>query len=158
MDVFEAVCTLLAVRSYLDTSAPDAVVRRIVKAGRPEETARFSRGDRPRPARRCHERNFVRAPSTIGGREPGNKALRPLLGMASLATNLAVDLAIRPALAPARRRPAACPTRESGSEFSRGGRAAARFTAVSSWRRIRCGLNHHHGFQHHQRFDHHHGC
>jgi nitroreductase len=34
MDVFEAVRTLLAVRSYQDTSVPDAVVRRIVEAGR----------------------------------------------------------------------------------------------------------------------------
>src|SRR2546430_13912706 len=35
MDVFEAVRTLLAVRSYRDTPIPDAVVRRIVEAGRP---------------------------------------------------------------------------------------------------------------------------
>lgn len=34
MDVFEAVRTLLAVRSYRDTRVPDAVVRRIVEAGR----------------------------------------------------------------------------------------------------------------------------
>jgi hypothetical protein len=34
MDVFEAVRTLLAVRSYRDTPIPDAVVRRIVEAGR----------------------------------------------------------------------------------------------------------------------------
>src|SRR5215467_6762698 len=34
MDVFEAVRTLLAVRRYRDTSVPDAVVRRIVEAGR----------------------------------------------------------------------------------------------------------------------------
>ena len=34
MDVFEAVRTLLAVRSYRDTPVPDAVVRRIVEAGR----------------------------------------------------------------------------------------------------------------------------
>src|SRR5207248_11677888 len=34
MDVFEAVRTLLAVRSYRDTPLPDAVVRRIVEAGR----------------------------------------------------------------------------------------------------------------------------
>ena len=34
MDVFEAVRTLLAVRSYGDTPIPDAVVRRIVEAGR----------------------------------------------------------------------------------------------------------------------------
>src|SRR5947207_15842385 len=34
MDVFEAVRTLLAVRSYLNTPVPDAVVRRIVEAGR----------------------------------------------------------------------------------------------------------------------------
>jgi len=34
MDVFEAVRTLLAVRSYKDTPIPDAVVRRIVEAGR----------------------------------------------------------------------------------------------------------------------------
>src|SRR5213078_5246973 len=34
MDVFEAVRTLLAVRSYQDTPVPDAVVRRIVEAGR----------------------------------------------------------------------------------------------------------------------------
>jgi len=34
MDVFEAVRTLLAVRSYRDAPVPDAVVRRIVEAGR----------------------------------------------------------------------------------------------------------------------------
>ena len=34
MDVFEAVRTLLAVRSYQDTPVPDSVVRRIVEAGR----------------------------------------------------------------------------------------------------------------------------
>ena len=34
MDVFEAVRTLLAVRSYKDAPIPDAVVRRIVEAGR----------------------------------------------------------------------------------------------------------------------------
>src|SRR5499426_824329 len=34
MDVFEAVRTLLAVRSYKDTPVPDDVVRRIVEAGR----------------------------------------------------------------------------------------------------------------------------
>jgi nitroreductase len=34
MDVFEAVRTLLAVRSYRDKPVPDAVVRRIVEAGR----------------------------------------------------------------------------------------------------------------------------
>ena len=34
MDVFEAVRTLLAVRSYKGTPIPDAVVRRIVEAGR----------------------------------------------------------------------------------------------------------------------------
>ena len=34
MDVFDAVRTLLAVRSYQDTPVPDAVVRRIVEAGR----------------------------------------------------------------------------------------------------------------------------
>lgn len=34
MDVFEAVRTLLAVRSYQDRPVPDAVVRRIVEAGR----------------------------------------------------------------------------------------------------------------------------
>jgi len=34
MDVFEAVRTLLAVRSYRDTPIPDDVVRRIVEAGR----------------------------------------------------------------------------------------------------------------------------
>jgi len=34
MDVFEAVRTLLAVRSYRDTPVPDAVVRRIVEAAR----------------------------------------------------------------------------------------------------------------------------
>src|SRR5499426_3470301 len=34
MDVFEAVRTLLAVRSYRDTPVPDEVVRRIVEAGR----------------------------------------------------------------------------------------------------------------------------
>lgn len=34
MDVFEAVRTLLAVRSYRDTPVPDAVVRRIIEAGR----------------------------------------------------------------------------------------------------------------------------
>jgi nitroreductase len=34
MDVFEAVRTLLAIRSYRDTPIPDAVVRRIVEAGR----------------------------------------------------------------------------------------------------------------------------
>ena len=34
IDVFEAVRTLLAVRSYRDTPIPDAVVRRIVEAGR----------------------------------------------------------------------------------------------------------------------------
>lgn len=33
-DVFEAVRTLLAVRSYKDTPIPDALVRRIVEAGR----------------------------------------------------------------------------------------------------------------------------
>ena len=34
MDVFEAVRTLLAVRAYQDKPVPDAVVRRIVEAGR----------------------------------------------------------------------------------------------------------------------------
>jgi nitroreductase len=34
MDVFEAVRTLLAVRGYQDKPVPDAVVRRIVEAGR----------------------------------------------------------------------------------------------------------------------------
>ena len=34
MDVFEAVRTLLAVRSYQDTPVPEAVIRRIVEAGR----------------------------------------------------------------------------------------------------------------------------
>src|SRR5919108_4725529 len=34
LDVFEAVRTLLAVRSYRDTAVPDAVVRRILEAGR----------------------------------------------------------------------------------------------------------------------------
>ena len=34
MDVFESVRTLLAVRSYQDKPVPDAVVRRIVEAGR----------------------------------------------------------------------------------------------------------------------------
>lgn len=34
MDVFEAVRTLLAVRGYQDTPVPDALVRRIVEAGR----------------------------------------------------------------------------------------------------------------------------
>jgi nitroreductase len=34
MDVFEAIRTLLAVRSYRATPIPDAVVRRIVEAGR----------------------------------------------------------------------------------------------------------------------------
>ena len=34
MDVFDAIRTLLAVRSYKDTPVPDAVVRRIVEAGR----------------------------------------------------------------------------------------------------------------------------
>ncbi len=34
MDVFEAVRTLLAVRSYQDKPVPDAVVRQIVEAGR----------------------------------------------------------------------------------------------------------------------------
>jgi nitroreductase len=34
MDVFEAIRTLLAVRSYQDKQVPDAVVRRIVEAGR----------------------------------------------------------------------------------------------------------------------------
>jgi nitroreductase len=34
MDVFEAIRTLLAVRSYRDTPVPDAVVRRILEAGR----------------------------------------------------------------------------------------------------------------------------
>ena len=34
MDAFEAVRTLLAVRSYQDKPVPDAVVRRIVEAGR----------------------------------------------------------------------------------------------------------------------------
>jgi nitroreductase len=34
MDVFEAVRTLLAVRSYQDTPVPDAVVQKIVEAGR----------------------------------------------------------------------------------------------------------------------------
>jgi nitroreductase len=34
MNVFEAIRTLLAVRSYQDTPVPDAVVRRIVEAGR----------------------------------------------------------------------------------------------------------------------------
>jgi nitroreductase len=34
MDVFEAIRTLLAVRSYQDKPVPDAVVRRIVEAGR----------------------------------------------------------------------------------------------------------------------------
>jgi nitroreductase len=34
MDVFEATRTLLAVRSYRDQPVPDAVVRRIVEAGR----------------------------------------------------------------------------------------------------------------------------
>jgi nitroreductase len=33
-DVFEAVRTLLAVRSYQSTAVPDAVIRRIVEAGR----------------------------------------------------------------------------------------------------------------------------
>src|SRR5438067_13261108 len=33
-DVFEAIRTLVAVRSYQDTPVPDAVVRRIVEAGR----------------------------------------------------------------------------------------------------------------------------
>lgn len=34
MEVFEGIRTLLAVRSYRDTPVPDAVVRRIVEAGR----------------------------------------------------------------------------------------------------------------------------
>jgi nitroreductase len=34
MDVFEAVRTLLAVRGYQDKAVPEAVVRRIVEAGR----------------------------------------------------------------------------------------------------------------------------
>src|SRR2546427_8509120 len=34
MDAFEAIRTLLAVRSYQDKPVPDAVVRRIVEAGR----------------------------------------------------------------------------------------------------------------------------
>jgi nitroreductase len=34
MDAFEAIRTLLAVRSYRDTPVPDAVVRRILEAGR----------------------------------------------------------------------------------------------------------------------------
>jgi nitroreductase len=34
VDVFEAVRTLLAVRSYQDTPVPDAIIRRIVEAGR----------------------------------------------------------------------------------------------------------------------------
>ncbi len=34
MNVFETIRTLLAVRSYRDTPVPDAVVRRIVEAGR----------------------------------------------------------------------------------------------------------------------------
>src|SRR5207247_5972410 len=34
MDVFDAIRTLLAVRSYQDTPVPDAVVQRIVEAGR----------------------------------------------------------------------------------------------------------------------------
>ena len=34
MDVFEAIRTLLAVRSYRDTPVPDEVVRRILEAGR----------------------------------------------------------------------------------------------------------------------------
>jgi nitroreductase len=34
MDVFEAVRTLLAIRSYRNTPVPEAVVRRIVEAGR----------------------------------------------------------------------------------------------------------------------------
>ena len=34
MDVFDAVRTLLAVRSYQNKPIPDAVVRRIVEAGR----------------------------------------------------------------------------------------------------------------------------
>src|SRR3989440_4557948 len=34
MDVFEAVRTLLAVRSYRDTPIPDGIIRRIVEAGR----------------------------------------------------------------------------------------------------------------------------
>ena len=34
MEAFEAVRTLLAVRSYRDTPIPDAVVRRIIEAGR----------------------------------------------------------------------------------------------------------------------------
>jgi nitroreductase len=34
MDVFQAIRTLLAVRSYQDQPVPDAVVRRIVEAGR----------------------------------------------------------------------------------------------------------------------------
>src|SRR5712664_2162024 len=34
MDVFESIRTLLAVRSYRDTPVPDAMVRRIVEAGR----------------------------------------------------------------------------------------------------------------------------
>jgi nitroreductase len=34
MDVFDAIATLLAVRSYQDRPVPDAVVRRIVEAGR----------------------------------------------------------------------------------------------------------------------------
>src|SRR5262245_58366404 len=33
MEVFEAVRTMLAVRSYLDRRVPDSVVRRIVEAG-----------------------------------------------------------------------------------------------------------------------------
>src|SRR2546427_11426238 len=35
MDAFEAIRTLLAVRSYQDKPVPDTVVRRIVEAGRP---------------------------------------------------------------------------------------------------------------------------
>ena len=34
MDAFESIRTLLAVRQYRDTPVPDAVVRRIVEAGR----------------------------------------------------------------------------------------------------------------------------
>jgi nitroreductase len=34
MEVFEAIRTLLAVRNYRDTPVPDAVVRRVVEAGR----------------------------------------------------------------------------------------------------------------------------
>ena len=34
MDVFEAIRTLLAVRSYQDRPVPDAVIRRVVEAGR----------------------------------------------------------------------------------------------------------------------------